>query len=200
MRATLLTVLLSASLFALPLALPAWADMKGKGCEDHGMMHGDGMGMGGMGMGMGSGGCDACGEMMDGSGGEGFIGLGHVRMMDLNADQRARLNKIQNDLRKQQWGLMGRILDERARLTDLYAMDRPDPKKIGQVYAAIFDLRRQMIEARIDAANRGRDLLTKEQLDKLRQLMQSRSGWGAAGGPHHGMMMQDMMGSSGSTQ
>lgn len=55
---------------------------------------------------------------------------------------------------------------------DLHAADRPDPKKIGAVYGAIFDIRRQMIESSIDAMNRARDILTREQQARFKQLRQ----------------------------
>jgi SWI/SNF chromatin-remodeling complex subunit SWI1 len=129
----------------------------------------------GMGMGMG---------MMEGHGRDhGMGGLGPIWLLDLKPEQRIRLNKIQLDLRKQHWSLAGKNIDSQALLYDLYAAERPDPKKIGQVYAAMFDIRRQMIEAQIDASNRARDILTREQLEKLR-LLKQEDGMGA----HHGMM------------
>jgi Spy/CpxP family protein refolding chaperone len=157
------------------------------------MMQGQGMGgVGGMGpgggMGMGGGHEGCCMEqhgqgdhhghgMMDGEGrGGGMAFLGPIRMLDLNADQRIRLSKIELDLRKQLHSLMGTTFDPRAQLYDLYGADRPDPKKIGAVYGRLFDVKRQMIEAKIDAMNRARDVLTREQLQKLKELKP---------GPHH---------------
>jgi Spy/CpxP family protein refolding chaperone len=122
----------------------------------------------------------------------GMMGFGAMQSLNLAPDQRSKLNKIQNEARKQQWALMGRVLDERAKLYDLYAADRPDPKKIGPVYGAIFDIRRQMIETQIDAMNRAKDILNKEQLEKLKQLQQG--GGSAAGGMPHGMMHEMMEG------
>jgi Spy/CpxP family protein refolding chaperone len=133
-----------------------------------GMMGGCGTGSGMMGM-------------MDSHEGD-MADLDAFSMLNLTPDQKVKLNKIQLDLRKQHWALMGKNIDNKALLNELYAADRPDPKKIGQVYASIFDIRRQMIESRIDAMNRMKDVLTKEQLDKLKQLQQE-------GPMHHGMMM-----------
>jgi Spy/CpxP family protein refolding chaperone len=147
-----------------------------------------GTGMGG-GMGMGYGPHEYCMEqqgrgdmhgrgMMGGAGrGGGMALLGPLRMLGLNPDQRTRINKIELDLRKQLYSLKGNTLDAQAQLYDLYSADKPDPKRIGAVYGKIFDVRRQMIEARIGAMNRARDVLSKEQLAKLKQLQQDPHDW-----------------------
>ncbi len=44
-----------------------------------------------------------------------------------------------------------------------------DPKTIGAAYGRLFDLRRQMIEAAIEAGNRRKALLTDEQREQIRQ-------------------------------
>jgi Spy/CpxP family protein refolding chaperone len=149
-----------------------------------GMMDDQGMPMmdNGMGYGMGQ---DYYGMR---GGGWGMMGAGAFGALDLTAEQRAKINKIQDELRKQHWALMGKMMDEQAKLRDLYYEDTPDAKKIGAVSDSIFALRRQMIESRVDAFNRIREVLTKdqrEQLDKLR-----RRGWGMMGpGYGHGPMM-----------
>jgi Spy/CpxP family protein refolding chaperone len=139
----------------------------------YGMMHGPGM-MGGEGM----------------MYGPGMMGMGPVWMLNLTDEQRAKISKLQDELRKKQWATMGQIMDEREKLFELYSDDSPDAKKVGAVYGKIFDLRRQMIEATIDTQNRMQALLTKEQ---RAQLDQWRHGWGPGpGGP--GMMGPGMMG------
>jgi Spy/CpxP family protein refolding chaperone len=145
----------------------------------YGMMHGPGM-MGGYGPGYGY------GYGM----GPGMMGMGPVWMLKLTDEQRAKISKLQNELRKKQWATMGQIMDEREKLFELYSTENPDSKKVGAVYGKIFDLRRQMIEAAIDTRNRVQGLLTQEQ---RAQLEQWRHGWGASpGGP--GMMGPGMMG------
>jgi Spy/CpxP family protein refolding chaperone len=64
---------------------------------------------------------------------------------------------------------MGKLFDEQARLRDVYATERPDPKQVGQVYGNIAKLQQQMAEIATDAHNRMFDLLTKEQRDQLQQ-------------------------------
>ncbi len=190
MRKTILSFLLAAGLAVLPAAVIAHGQDDMTDQDDmHGLMHEHGMGMmgGGGGMGFGDG---ASMGMMDGYN-RGMMGLGPISMLDLTPDQRSKLNKIRYDLRKQHWAIMGKIIDEQAKLSDLYAADKPDPKKIGAVYGGIFDLRRQMIETQIDAMNRAKDILNKDQLNKLKQLQQYR-GMGAGGGMRQ-QMMRDMM-------
>jgi Spy/CpxP family protein refolding chaperone len=147
----------------------------------YGMMHGPGM-MGGYGM---------YGPGMTGGGygmGPRMMGVGAVWMLNLTDEQRAKISKLQDELRKKQWATMGQIMDERQKLFELYSAENPDPKKVGAVYGKIFDLRRQMIEAAIDTQNRAQAVLTQEQ---RAQLEQWRHGWGP-GGP--GMMGPGMMG------
>jgi Spy/CpxP family protein refolding chaperone len=113
--------------------------------------------------------------------GAGTMGMGPVWMLNLTDEQRAKIGKLQDELRKKQWATMGQIMDERQKLFELYSADSPDAKKVGAVYGKIFDLRRQMIEAAIDTGNRTQALLTQEQ---RAQLDQWHHGWrGGPGGP-----------------
>lgn len=169
------SAILTASLLFLPVVVSAYG--QGRMMDSDEMMCGRGMGM-----------MDGCGmrggmmEMMDGREGD-MADFEAFRMLNLTPDQKNKMNKIQLDLRKQHWALMGKNIDNKALLNDLYAADRPDAKKIGQVYAFIFDIRRQMIESRIEAMNRMKEVLTKEQLDRLKQLREQGDFM------HHGMMM-----------
>ena len=141
--------------------------------------HMGGMGhMGMMGMGPGMMG------MMRGPGMMGAMGMGRIWMLDLTKEQRASIHKLQDRLRRTNWDTMGKIMDESSKLRELFAADTPGAKKIGAVYGNIFDLRRQMIESKIDTHNRVDGLLTKEQRQELKQL---KRGHGAGGGGH-GMM------------
>ncbi len=133
-------------------------------------MMGPGMGMGamgggGMGMGMGMGGGMGMGMGMMGPG----MGAGPFSMLNLSTEQRTKVNAIQDSLRKQQWTLQGKINDEEARLRDLYLVDQPDPKRVGQAYDTIFDLRRQIIEAQVLAQNQMQNVLTAEQRNQIKQ-------------------------------
>ncbi len=134
----------------------------------HGYSRGYGMGGSGM-MGMGGGMMGGHGIMGSGMGMMGGMDMSAIRMLDLTDQQRARINKIQDSLRKKNWNTMGKIMDEKAKLRDLYAADKRDPKRIGAVYGRIFDLKRRMIEAAITAKNEQEAILTKQQRKQLKQ-------------------------------
>ena len=179
MKKTAMSVLGIAAIAVL--ATGAWAQgMGGWGMMDDGDMPMMGGGMGTMGGEMGPGSCGMIG------GGAGMMGYGALGALDITKDQQAKINKIQDDLRKQHWAIMGKMMDEQAKLRDLYAEEKLDAKKIGAVSDAVYALRKQMIESRIDAINRMRDVLTKEQREQLNK----RSGGGMMGTGHrHGSMM-----------
>ena len=133
--------------------------------DDMGMMSGMDM-MGGSGMGGGMsmmGGQGMCGSMGMMRG-----GMGPLLMLNLTAEQRTKINAIHDGLRKEHWAIMGKIMDEQAKLRDLFEAEKPDTKKIGPVFDTIFSLRKQMILTSIDAKNSVREVLTKEQLDHRR--------------------------------
>ena len=71
---------------------------------------------------------------------------------------------------------MGPMIDLHAELHKAYAEERPDPKAIGATYGKIFDLKRQMIEATLEAKNASKDVLTEEQLAKMKEMKQRRRG------------------------
>ena len=100
--------------------------------------------------------------------GPGMMGAGPMRGLELSRDQQEQMARIETELRKRNWSLQGGIIDARGELLELYADETPDPNKIGAVYGKIFDLRRQMIEATIEAQNRQRAILTDEQRSQLR--------------------------------
>lgn len=112
------------------------------------------------------------GGMMGGHG-AGMMGAPHMHMimsLDLNDDQRSKINKLSDELRHNHWATKGLIMDESAKLRDLYAADKRDPSAIGKEYQKIFDLQRQMIEATITTQNRVEELLTPEQRTQLKNL------------------------------
>lgn len=141
--------------------------MMGGGMMD--MMMGGGPG-GGMGMGM----------MGMGGPGMGMMGgMGPVWMLDLTDEQRDKIEKIHDDVRRKNWGTYGKIMDEQSKLRDLYSGETVDAKKVGAVYAGIAKLHQQVIEANVEAHNHALAVLTKEQKEQLRQW--SRGGMGGRG-------------------
>lgn len=165
-------------------------------CPGCGMMNPDGMGNGMMGhqhMGPGMIGDYGMGPGM--MGGYGMMGPGPVSGLELSSEQQKQITRINTELRKHNWALQGEIIDAQGKLFELYADENPDAKKIGAVYGKIFDLRRQMIEATIDAQNRQRAILTNEQREQLRIGPYERKGHrhspdsGRMGPQHGGQMM-----------
>lgn len=161
---------------------------------------GGGMGMG-PGMMMGSGGMGMMGGgMMDMMMGGGMMGggMGPMTMLNLTDEQRAKVRKIEDEQRKKNRDLYGKIEDESVKLRDLYDTDTPDAKKIGAVYDKIFDLKRQLIVSGIEANNKARAVLTKEQQEQLKAWRRGGMGMGpgTGGGPGQrgGGMGPGMMG------
>jgi Spy/CpxP family protein refolding chaperone len=164
---------------------PAYGPMMYGPMGGGGMMGGPGMmgpGMGGM-MGMMMGGGMGPGMMGMGPGmmGGGMMGMGPFAMLNLSDEQRAKINKIQDELHKKNWDTQGKIMEENTKLRDLYDVDTPDPKKIGAVYERIYALKRQTIEASVEAHNKMRAVLTKEQQDQLKQMRRGGPGMGGPG-------------------
>ena len=93
-----------------------------------------------------------------------------IMSLDLNDEQRSKINKLSDELKHNNWATKGLIMDESAKLRDLYAADKRDPAAIGKEYQKIFDLQRQMIEAMITTQNRVEELLTPEQRTQLKNL------------------------------
>lgn len=129
----------------------------GAGGYGPGMMGGGGM-MGGYGYGRG-----------------GMMGLGPLQALDLSNEQLGKINQIQDETRRKNWGVMGKLIDEQSHMRDLFLADRRDPAAIGKQAMKIADLRRQMLEASVDAHNRVEALLSKEQREQLRNGY--RRGW-----------------------
>lgn len=124
--------------------------------------YGPGM-MGGYGRGSGWG----MGSMM-GIPGHGPMGMGPYHALNLSEQQRAKISQIQDETRRKNWDVMGKLLDEQARLRELFAAEKRDPSAIGKQTMKMAELRRQLVEASVDAHNRMEALLTKEQKEQLR--------------------------------
>jgi len=86
----------------------------------------------------------------------------------LSKDQQAKINKLSDELKHNNWATLGLMNDETAKLRDLYEADKRDPVAIGKEYQKVFDLKRQLIESYLDTQNRIEEVLTPEQLAKLK--------------------------------
>jgi Spy/CpxP family protein refolding chaperone len=130
-----------------------------------GMMHGYGMGPGMVG---------GDGPGMMGGYGRGY-GMGAGMMgralwsLDLSDAQRSQIAKIQDEVRRKNWDLLGKTLDERVKLREAYFSGKRDRAAILGAYKRIGELRLQRIENGLDAREQLEGVLTKEQRDELRR-------------------------------
>jgi Spy/CpxP family protein refolding chaperone len=151
------------------------------GAGGYGPGYGMGPGMmGGYGPGAGPGGQGGYGPgygmgpgMMDG----GMMGPGMMGGMgralwslDLSDSQRKDVLKVQDELRKKNWELAGKMQDEMAKLRDAYwGSDKRDRAAISAATKQIGALRQQRIENSLDAAERIEKVLTAEQRQQLKR-------------------------------
>ena len=128
---------------------------------------GMGPGMMGGGPGYGPGGQGYGPGMMGGMG----MGLGRALWsLDLNDTQRKEILKVQDELRKKNWELAGKMQDELARLRDAYwGADKRDRAAISAATKQIGALRQQRVENSLDAADRIEKVLTAEQRQQLKR-------------------------------
>ena len=134
-----------------------------------GMMGGYGMGgdgiMGGYGMGPG---------MMDGQGrgygmGSGMMGgYGSRADLHLTSEQRSKIAKIQDDVRRKHWDLMGKMQDERSQMNEQYNADPRDDAALSKSYQKMSDLRQQMFDSSLAAQKQMDAVLTAEQREKMK--------------------------------
>jgi len=140
--------------------------------EGGGMMGGGwgmGHGMGGYGMGPGMGGYGMGPGMMGGG-----YGMGPQGLSDLTAEQRTQIAKIRDETRKKHWELMGKMMDEQARLQDLYDAPKRDADAIANAHKKLSELQRRMYEDAADAHKRMESVLTKEQQEKSWRFWRNR--------------------------
>jgi Spy/CpxP family protein refolding chaperone len=116
------------------------------------------------------------GHMGTGHMGMGHMGMGHMGMhdyhiyrLDLTESQRKSMRNIRKETRAELIELQDKIAEHSDQLYSLYDQDKPDAKKIGEVYQKIFDLKRQIIELQINIKNQQYDKLTKEQRERLKK-------------------------------
>ncbi len=122
--------------------------------------------MGGYGMGQG---------MMEGYAqnygmGPGMMGNNAQRAnLNLTAEQRSKIGKIQTDMRRKHWDLMGKMQDEQAQMNDQFNSDKRDDAAVSKSYRKISEIREQMFETSLSAQSQIDAVLTKEQREKQRR-------------------------------
>jgi len=86
----------------------------------------------------------------------------------LGDEQQAKINKLADQLKHDNWASQGLLNDETAKLRDLYQADKRDPAAIGKEYQKVFDLKRQMIVTYLETENSIEAVLTPEQLAQMK--------------------------------
>lgn len=131
--------------------------------------HGYGMGGGMMGgFGMGADG------MMDGQGrgygmGSGMMGgYGSRADLHLTSEQRSKIAKIQDDVRRKHWDLMGKMQDERSQMNEQYNADPRDDAALSKSYRKMSELRQQMFDLSLAAQKQMDTVLTAEQRERMK--------------------------------
>lgn len=122
-------------------------------------------GLGGWGMGPGTmGGMGMMGgmEMMG-------LGLGPISRLDLSDSQRQQVLKIEDDLRRKNWDLMGRMQDEMGKLRESLWDGKRDRAAILAGNKRMSDLHQQRLENSLDAREKAEALLTPQQREELRR-------------------------------
>lgn len=176
-RRTFVPRILLSSVAALALAGSVCAQQPGQ--PGPGMGPGTGPGMmgggmmGGAGPGYGPGGRGGYGPgggMGSGMMGGGMMGLGPLGQLDLTDAQRSQVFKIQDETRRRNWELGGKMQDEQAKLRDAYLSSGPrDRAAILAAYRRIGDLRIQRIENALDASEKVEAVLTPQQREQVRR-------------------------------
>ena len=137
--------------------------------------YGLGYGMGGNGMGSsmmgGYGASYGMGpEMMGGYGADYGMTRGYEQesSLNLNAEQRGKIAKIRDDVRRKHWVLMGNMQDEQSQMNEQCRSQARDDAVLSASYRKMSELRQQMYDLSLSAQRQIDTVLTKEQREKLR--------------------------------
>ena len=88
--------------------------------------------------------------------------------LNLSAEQRSKITKIQNDVRRKHWEIMGKMQDEQALMNEQYYSDQRDDAALSKSYRKMSELRQQMFDLSLSAQKQIDAVLTKEQRDKMK--------------------------------
>jgi Spy/CpxP family protein refolding chaperone len=89
--------------------------------------------------------------------------------LNLTAEQRSQITKIQDELRLKHWELMGKMQREQLQMKELYASDKRDDAALSNSFRKMSELRQEMFDQLLSAQTQVDALLTKEQRDILKR-------------------------------
>lgn len=96
-----------------------------------------------------------------------------ARILDLNDQQRNQIARIQDEVREKQWVLLGKLRDERFQLERILRSAGAEAVVVGEQYAKVADLQRQLLELSVGSRNSVDALLNQEQRVQLRNWWRS---------------------------
>ena len=95
-------------------------------------------------------------------------GYGTGSDLNLTAEQRSKIVKIQDDVRRKHWELMGKMQDEQSQMNQQYYSDTRDDTALSKSYRKMSEFRQQMFDLSLSAQKQMDAVLTKEQRAKLK--------------------------------
>lgn len=96
-------------------------------------------------------------------------GYGTGSGLDLTTEQRGKIARIQNDVRRKHWELMGKMQDEQAQMNEQYYSENRDDAALSASYRKMSDLRHQMFDLSLGARKQIDAVLTQEQRQKQKR-------------------------------
>ena len=106
--------------------------------------------------------CPSMGSDMQG-------GLDAKTDLNLSAEQRRRIAKIDANLRHAHWELMGKIQDEESQMNEQFNLEQRNDAALSKSFRNVSELRNQMFDLSLHAETDVDAVLTAEQRAKLRQ-------------------------------
>lgn len=89
--------------------------------------------------------------------------------LDLSAEQRKKIEQIQDETAKARWQLMGTIHQKGFHMDGMFGRVEFDEQEARKAFQAMADAHKEMFELSLEARKRIDAVLTKEQREKLRR-------------------------------
>ncbi|MGB8436379.1 MAG: Spy/CpxP family protein refolding chaperone [Burkholderiales bacterium] len=80
---------------------------------------------------------------------------------NLNAEQRRKIAKIQDEVRHKNWELMGKMQDEQSQMNEQYYSDKRDDDALRKSYRKMSELRHEMFDLSLSAQKQIDAVLTE---------------------------------------
>ena len=95
-------------------------------------------------------------------------GYGPRADLHLTTEQRSKIAKIQDDVRRKHWDLMGKMQDERSQMNEQFNAEPRDDAALSASYRKMSELRQQMFDLSLAAQKQMDTVLTAEQREKMK--------------------------------